>query len=159
MSPPCKVRRWDKKIKSDPSCSVNRICLHFKEYRYGHEHAVTIYSVIICNSFGGISLQPDAVAMWVSEYAKFIWASPDILSGKPTILRRTFGILARHFTVKCLVNVKFFARHFVRRDQTPSLDIFKNSPDMSGESGEFRVLWGFHYINSWKTTQQWVKKF
>ncbi len=55
------------------------------------------------------------------------------MSGEPTILRQTFGILARHFTVKCLANIKFFAGHFVRWDQT-------HSPDMSGESSEFRVL-------------------
>ncbi len=46
-------------------------------------------------------------------------------SFEPTILRRTFGILARHFIVKCLANIKFFAGHFVRRDQTHSPDIFR----------------------------------
>ncbi len=30
---------------------------------------------------------------------------------------------------------------FVRRDQTHSPDICQNRPDMSGESGEFHVLW------------------
>ena len=52
------------------------------------------------------------------------------LSGEPRTLRRTFGILARRFTVICLANIKFFAGHFARRGQTPSPDI----------SGEFRVL-------------------
>ena len=27
--------------------------------------------------------------------------------------------------MKCLANIKFFAGHFVRRDETPSPDIFK----------------------------------
>ncbi len=45
-----------------------------------------------------------------SEYTKFISASPDIWSGKPTILCRTFGILSFfHLTLKCLANIKFFA--------------------------------------------------
>ncbi len=74
-----------------------------------------------------------------SEHAKFIWALPDILSQEPPVLCWPFWILAGHFTVKCLANIKLIAGHpivrycpwnalaghFVQRDQTPSLDIFK----------------------------------
>ncbi len=36
----------------------------------------------------------------IPEYAKFIWAWPDILSDEPPVLRRTFWILAGPITVK-----------------------------------------------------------
>ncbi len=60
-----------------------------------------------------------------TEYAKFVWASPDSVSGDPPVLRRTFWILAGHVSVRCPANIKLFAGHFVRQGQTPLPDIFK----------------------------------
>ncbi len=39
---------------------------------------------------------------------------------EPTILHWTFGILARHFTVQCLVNIKFFAGHLQTCPASPA---------------------------------------
>ncbi len=96
-----------------------------------------------------------SLGMNIPEYAKFIWASPDILSGELPVLRQTIWILTRHFTANCPANIKLFTRHlfgehcpwftlagpFVWRDKMPSPYIFQNLPDISGESGKFRVLW------------------
>ncbi len=77
-----------------------------------------------------------------------------ILALQLPVLHRTFWIIARHLTMKSLLNIKIFSgdpfgRHFpwftlagqnVRQDQTPLPDIYQTLLDMSGESSEFRVL-------------------
>ena len=45
----------------------------------------------------------------IAECAKFMVASPDILSGEFSVLCRTFWIIAGHLTGKSLVNIKLFA--------------------------------------------------
>ena len=47
-----------------------------------------------------------AFLCFFAEYAKFIIASPDILSGDLPVLRQTFWIIAAHLTFKSLANIK-----------------------------------------------------
>ncbi len=86
------------------------------------------------NKLGGFSpgKKSDISLLW-AEYAKFIWALPDILSGEPPapVLRQTFWILAGYFIVKCPANINLFTGllfavhcqwfiltgHFVQKDQ------------------------------------------
>ena len=75
---------------------------------------------------------------------------PDILNS-----RRTFycKICSEYQSFRWTFWSPWFtlARQNVRRGQIPSLDIFQNSPDMSGESGEFRVLCWFDWLGNWQT--------
>ena len=68
----------------------------------------------------------------MAEYAKFVWASPDKMSGEPQALRRTFWIFAGHFTVKCAVNTKHFTGHF------KVLDLLSSKP-LAGYFSKFAV--------------------
>ena len=50
-----------------------------------------------------------------TDYAKFVQTLLDILSSEPPVLRQTFLIIAKNFTVKYAVNImniKVFAGHF-----------------------------------------------
>ncbi len=58
------------------------------------------------------SKMPDNSIWTRAEYAKFVWALANILSGGPPVLCWTFWILPWHFTVKYAVNIKVFAGHF-----------------------------------------------
>ena len=74
-----------------------------------------------------------------SEYAKFILASLDILSGKPPVLQLTLKIFARHLTAKSQANIKLFAGDPARSNSFTGH--FTCSLDMSDRFGKFRILW------------------
>ncbi len=76
------------------------------------------YKVVTNFPFVVRQMKPAVRLHWLRPvYAKFIWASPDILSGIPPVHRWTFWILARHFTdvtiwyCKSLATSDLFAGH------------------------------------------------
>ncbi len=86
---------------------------------------------------------------YLTEYAKWFWASPYILTGEPRGLRRTFWDFAGHFMSGEKENlrrtfltfrqqIEFLCWTFCSNSLAGHLKI---SLDMSGETGEFRVLW------------------
>ncbi len=75
-----------------------------------------------------------------SEYAKWFWPSPDILTGEPWDPRRTFWDFAGHFMSVEKENLYRKFLTFIQRNVISSPDILRISPSPDKMSGEYLPL-------------------